>query len=132
MFSVATFLREDFNAQRTAEVHEIVFGDTLHTSVVELDDRVVGFTAVDDDGTPCITDIWVSPQAWGSGVAPALVAAAEDERRNVGITRMTTWVPEDSPRARALFDKAGWNPTGAIDRGGVPRKSRTACSSTTA
>jgi GNAT superfamily N-acetyltransferase len=120
MFSAAVFARDDFVIDRCSEVRGALLDEDTTISVVELDGRVVGFTGVSTiDATPCLDDVWVHPNAWGSGVATALISATEDEFRNVGVTRMTTWVPEDSPRARRLFDKSGWTPTGEIEALGV-------------
>ena len=64
----------------------------------------------DDD--KCLDDLWVHPDAWGRGVGPKLIAQIEDEQRNVGVSRLTAWAPEDSPRARGVLAKMGWRPTG--------------------
>jgi GNAT superfamily N-acetyltransferase len=110
MFSVATFVNEKFETERSSEVRSIVLDEAVTTNVVELDGRIVGFSGFADDG--CLDDLWVHPSAWGAGVAPVLVAAHEDEQRSIGRRRLTSWVPEDSPRARGLMAKLGWQPTG--------------------
>lgn len=110
MFSIATFVADDFEPQRSAEVRDIVLDDAVTTNVVELQGRVVGFSGLADDA--CLDDIWVHPKAWGAGVAPVLIATHEDEQRSIGRNRLTSWVPEDSPRARGLMTKLGWQLTG--------------------
>lgn len=120
MFSATVFSGDDFVVDRCAEVREALLDEDTTISVVELDGRVVGFTGINTaDPIPCLDDVWVHPNAWGSGAATALISAAEDEFRNVGVNRLTSWVPEDSPRARRLFDKSGWTPTGEIEALGV-------------
>ncbi len=115
MFSVMVFLREDFDEQRLKRCHELLLDDFVEVHVAEPDNRVVGWIAVEDvlDVTR-ITELWVHPHAWGSGAAQALLAGIEDQRRNTGRTHFAAWLPEDSPRARRFFEKAGWRPTGAI------------------
>lgn len=110
MFSVATFVDERFDADRTSEVRDIVLDDSVTTNVVERNGRIVGFSGLADDG--CLDDLWVHPNVWGSGAAPVLVAAHEAEQRSIGRGRLTSWVPEDSPRACGLMAKLGWQPTG--------------------
>lgn len=110
MFSTATFVDERFEHERCAEAREIVLDDAVTTNVVELDGRIVGFSGLADDG--CLDDLWVHPSAWGAGAAPVLVATHEDQQRSIGRDRLTSWVPEDSPRARGLMTKLGWQPTG--------------------
>lgn len=111
MFSPATFFDDRFEATRMAEVHHIILDDTVATNVVELDGRIVGFSGLADDG--CLDDVWVHPDAWGTGAAPVLVATHEDHQRSIGRSRLSSWVPEDSPRARGLMAKLGWLPTGS-------------------
>lgn len=110
MFSIATFVDNNFEPQRSAEVRDIVLDDSVTTKVVEHHGRIVGFSGLADDG--CLDDIWVHPSSWGAGAAPVLIASHEDEQRSVGRNRLTSWVPEDSPRARGLMIKLGWQLTG--------------------
>ena len=110
MFSIATFVDDDFESQRSVEVRDIVLDDTVTSNVVELNGRIVGFSGLADDG--CLDDIWVNPNAWGTGAAPVLLATHQDEERSTGRGRLTSWVPEDSPRARGLMTKLGWQMTG--------------------
>jgi GNAT superfamily N-acetyltransferase len=112
LFSVATFVNDGFVSSRFDEVRQIVFDDSVATAVVELDGRVVGFSGFADDG--CLDDLWVHPDAWGRGVAQVLVAQIEDEQRNIGVSRLTSWVPQNSPRARGLLGKLGWRQTGNV------------------
>jgi GNAT superfamily N-acetyltransferase len=110
LFSIATFVDDQFESSRLIEVREIVLDDSVTTTVVELDGRIVGFSGFADD--KCLDDLWVHPDAWGRGVGPKLIAQIEDEQRNVGVSRLTAWAPEDSPRARGVLAKMGWRPTG--------------------
>jgi GNAT superfamily N-acetyltransferase len=110
MFTIATFFDESFESDRRNEVRDIVLDDAVTTNVVELDGRIVGFSGLADDG--CLDDVWVHPSAWGAGAAPVLIATHEDEQRSVGRSRLTSWVPEDSPRACGLMAKLGWQQTG--------------------
>lgn len=117
MFSAVVFFQDDFDERRQQECHEALHDEQTDVQVAELDGRVVGFSSVihpANGAASQIVGIWVHPYAWGSGAGQALLAAIEDQHRSAGRTNLTTWVPEDSPRARRLFEKASWRPTGQI------------------
>jgi GNAT superfamily N-acetyltransferase len=115
MFSAAVFMQDRFDEQRAAECRSALLDDTIDVQVAELDGHVVGFLGVRElGGVSDIVELWVHPHAWGSGAAQALLATIEDQHRNVGRTNLATWLPEDSPRARRLFEKASWRPTGEV------------------
>ena len=93
-----------------------------------LDGRVVGFGLCGParvepacDGTEAeavpapvgeVYAFYLHPDAWGSGCAPALMAACEDWLRGQSFTTAVLWVLRDNPRGRAFYEKAGWQPTG--------------------
>jgi GNAT superfamily N-acetyltransferase len=120
MFSAATFVDDQFEVDRIAEVRDLLLDDSITTLVAEIDGRIVGFSGVSiENGTPCLDDMWVHPHGWGRGAAQALIAAIEDEHRSTGNERLTTWVPEDSARARHFIEKMGWHPTGHAEPMGL-------------
>ena len=52
------------------------------------------------------------PSTWGSGLARASMAAAEQWLGEHGFTEATLWVLRDNPRARSFYEKSGWAWTG--------------------
>jgi ribosomal protein S18 acetylase RimI-like enzyme len=57
-----------------------------------------------------VTDLYVVPQARRRGLARALIAAAEDHFRALGVTRMQIGVLAGNTRAQALYRAAGYRP----------------------
>ncbi|HVT78178.1 MAG TPA: GNAT family N-acetyltransferase [Acidimicrobiales bacterium] len=101
----------------------------LWTRVLAEDDGVVfvapadapsGFIYVgasrDDDAPPHVGEVmtlYARPEAWGTGVGRALMAAGLDELRAMGFTEAVLWVLDDNPRARRFYEFAGWRVDGA-------------------
>lgn len=87
-----------------------------HMLVGELDGSVVGFANVGPafDSVPDgeLYAINVLPEAWGAGVGPALLAAAEDELVGLGHLVAVLWVIPGNTRARRFYDRSGWRSTG--------------------
>ena len=52
-----------------------------------------------------LQDLFVAPEARGSGAGRALVAAVESEARKAGASRIHWLTKEDNLSARALYDK---------------------------
>lgn len=86
-----------------------------HTLVGQLDGRVVGFANLGPafesvpDGE--LYAINVLPEAWGTGVGPALLAAAEDELALLGHRVAVLWVIPENARARRFYARSGWHST---------------------
>lgn len=55
---------------------------------------------------------YLHPDAWGSGVAPALIARCHEHLCDMGYAEAVLWVLRDNPRARQFYENAGWSPTG--------------------
>jgi ribosomal protein S18 acetylase RimI-like enzyme len=70
--------------------------------------------AADRDGRPGwhLVSMWVSPGLRGSGVAGRLVAAVCDLAAARGAGQVALWVAEANERARALYLRHGFRPTG--------------------
>ena len=116
MFGAATFVRDDFAADRSEECRLVLVSEETDTFVVEIDCNLVGFAAASITRAGAdLDDVWLHPTAWGTGAAARLVTAVEEAARSVGASRMVAWVPEDSPSGRRFFDKLGWRPTGATE-----------------
>jgi GNAT superfamily N-acetyltransferase len=56
--------------------------------------------------------LYVVPEAWGTGVAGALMDVALDAMRADGADEATLWVGESNARARRYYEREGWEPTG--------------------
>ncbi len=87
--------------------------------VAEVDGRVMGicsygpYRQVDGEPAPLdLCELWmlnVHPDAWGSGVAQALMAAALDGLRHERPEmRAALWVLEGNARGRRFYEKEGW------------------------
>ena len=88
--------------------------------VGSLDGAVVGFAhcglSRNDDGDWSLGEVYafyLHPDAWGSGVAAAMMAESLAELRGRGFPKANLWVLRDNPRARRFYEKAGWSATGA-------------------
>jgi GNAT superfamily N-acetyltransferase len=86
------------------------------TFVCERDGRVVGFASVgpsrDEPGAGELYAIYVEPEEWSTGSGAALIRRAEATLRRE-YPEATLWVLEDNPRARAFYERGGWQPDGA-------------------
>ena len=55
---------------------------------------------------------YLHPDAWGSGVAPALMARCHEYLCDLGYTEAVLWVLRSNPRARRFYENSGWSATG--------------------
>lgn len=118
-------LPEELLAQLSVDEREAQWVSQLATDdadVVVAEDAgsVVGFasaTASRDEGVPASTGevltVYVTEVAAGTGVASALLSAAEDALRSRGFASATLWVLESNPRARRFYERSGWAWDGA-------------------
>jgi GNAT superfamily N-acetyltransferase len=65
-----------------------------------------------DDARGEVKDVYVVPEAWGTGVAGGLMSAALDALRDMGATEAFLWVVEENPRARRFYERDGWTHDG--------------------
>lgn len=88
-----------------------------HTSLVAADGgEPVGFLLllhslpdeVTGEDQAFVAYMAVEPARQGGGIGAALVAAAEDEARRLGLPYIALMVTEDNAPARALYDRAGY------------------------
>ena len=59
-----------------------------------------------------ITAFYADPEAWGTGVANALMEFTELRVRAEGFLTGVLWVLTDNPRARRFYERHGWASTG--------------------
>jgi ribosomal protein S18 acetylase RimI-like enzyme len=99
---------------------------TFDVFVAELGGRVAGFVSsgpAEDESAPGeLFALYVEPATWGKGAGRALLERAETALRDAGFDTAVLWVLEDNPRARRLYEAAGWSTDGGRKRlphGGV-------------
>jgi GNAT superfamily N-acetyltransferase len=84
--------------------------------VAETEDGIVGFVAAGpsrtEDGFGELYAIYVLPEAWGGGAAPALMSAFKEWLAREGYTTAMLWVLADNPRARRFYEREGWRVDG--------------------
>jgi GNAT superfamily N-acetyltransferase len=90
------------------------------------DQKVIGFVRVGPESEASevglIYLLYVLPEYWGRGVGKALMSAAMDELRDLGMRDAALWVLRDNQRARRFYAGLGWRPDGRTstqDYGGV-------------
>lgn len=95
--------------------------------VAEDDGSIIAFASFgesrDATGEGELYAIYALPEAWGSGAATALMAAALTALRTSGFATANLWVLEDNPRAQRFYEREGWSSDGGRREGeflGVP------------
>ena len=66
--------------------------------------------AYDDHGT--VRQLAVAPALWGQGLGTAALRHAQERLRAAGHTELRLWCLADNHRARAVYEREGWRPTG--------------------
>ena len=56
--------------------------------------------------------MWVAPEVRGRGFGTSLVAAVCDWARGIGASIVGLWIAEGHGRARSLYERCGFRPTG--------------------
>jgi len=76
------------------------------------------------DCEPGTGELWalnLEPEAWGRGIATALMAAAVQEMEAQGWRRAILWVLDSNARGRRFYEREGWTADGAakidVERG---------------
>jgi len=62
-----------------------------------------------------LTHLFLRRDYWGCGLADDLHARMLDSMRERGYERSILWTPVGAARARAFYERRGWQPTGALD-----------------
>jgi ribosomal protein S18 acetylase RimI-like enzyme len=90
---------------------------TFEVFVADGGGGVLGFAAAvpsrTDVDVGVLAQLYVDPAAWGTGVAPDLLAAATDSLRARGLGAATLSVARENARARRFYEREGWRATGA-------------------
>jgi len=84
--------------------------------VAESDGLAVGMASVGEAGssrTGSVTSFWVHPRARGKGVGDALLLATIESARAAGYDELLLWVVENNDHAQRLYERHGFQPTGA-------------------
>jgi RimJ/RimL family protein N-acetyltransferase len=68
-----------------------------------------------ESGEPLLVAMWLAPAARGTGLAEALVRAAEKWCVEHDLSRLRLDVVEDNQRAIRLYERLGYLPTGQFD-----------------
>ena len=67
---------------------------------------------IEDDGSPEVVSMWVSPAARGQKVGQALIEATAGWARSRGYGALYLWVTESNAAAARLYERCGFTPTG--------------------
>jgi GNAT superfamily N-acetyltransferase len=84
---------------------ELLTGGAHRVLIEERDGGPVGVAAVRPGW---LDGLYVLPDWWGSGVAASLHDAALEHLRVLGGTECRLWVLEHNTRARAFYERRGW------------------------
>ena len=112
---------DDFEPRRRAIWTDWRFAPTQRVAVsVDDDDRVVGFAAYGPErergrgntGRGELYAFYFHPDTWGTGAAAQLVGHVDERLGAEGFAEAVLWVLDDNPRARAFYERRGWEPTG--------------------
>ncbi len=112
---------DDFDEVRRSSWRRWRFSPGLRVAVATTEgDRIVGFASFGPErerarGFTGRGEVWafyVDPEAWGTGVADALMEHAETRLRTEAFDTAVLWVLKDNPRARRFYERHGWSATG--------------------
>jgi ribosomal protein S18 acetylase RimI-like enzyme len=84
--------------------------------VAESDGQAVGMASVGEAGpgrAGSVTSFWVHPRARGKGVGDALLLATIESARAAGYDELFLWVVEANDHAQKLYERHGFQRTGA-------------------
>jgi GNAT superfamily N-acetyltransferase len=83
-------------------------GHDAQVWIAEREERIIGLvTCRRERDSAELRDLYVVPDAWGSGVAAALHDTARDWMRNRA-DEAILWVGEANTRARRFYEREGW------------------------
>jgi GNAT superfamily N-acetyltransferase len=86
--------------------------DDARVWVAERDGTIVGLASCTrEEGTAELRNLYVIPEAWGSGIATALNETALGWMRDRA-DEAILWVGEENGRARRFYEREGWSADG--------------------
>lgn len=106
-------------AENRARIRERILRHTVNdTLLVAREEEVVGFVTVEheggtyaqDDTRGVVTNLYVRPEHRGEGVGSALLGAAENRLRDLGVDAVALEVMADNGDARRFYRRAGYEP----------------------
>lgn len=124
VFPESVLFADDFDATRRAFWNLWRFAPGHRVAVATRaegdDERVIGFSSYGPEreraqGFTGRGEVWafyLDPDVWGTGVAPALMEHTETRLKAEGFDSAVLWVLDDNPRARAFYEKFGWEASG--------------------
>jgi GNAT superfamily N-acetyltransferase len=77
--------------------------------------------AVDEPGLAHLSNLFVDPAYWGTGLARSLHDAAVEEARRRSFSVMRLFVAAGQGRARRFYEREGWAPAGEASYNPIPR-----------
>lgn len=102
--------------EREGQWRQRIEGNRVVVWVAQIRGRVVGFASVGpsrtEEGAGELYAIYVLPEAWGGGAAPALMGAVKAWFASEGYSTAMLWVLADNPRARRFYEREGWKVEG--------------------
>lgn len=117
-------LLDGLSAERRAEgwARSISDGSTAVLVAVDPAGPIVGFVATGDtrdadaaDGVGEVFAIYLDPAWWDLGVGRTLITAGASALGS-RFDEATLWVLDTNERARAFYERNGWQPDGAVKR----------------
>ena len=120
VFPDSVLYADDFDTTRRSFWTAWRFAPGHRVSVAIEEDRVVGFASYGPErerarGFTGRGEVWafyVHPDHWGSSVASALMDHTELRLKAEGFDTAVLWVLDDNPRARAFYERHGWEASG--------------------
>jgi ribosomal protein S18 acetylase RimI-like enzyme len=96
-------------------------GQRVAVSVDTDEELIVGFAAFGPEreharvhvGRGELYSFYLHPDVWGSGCASGLIDHVDERLRAEGFEDAVLWVLDDNPRARAFYERHGWEASGA-------------------
>lgn len=124
VFPESVLFADDFDSTRRAFWTGWRFspGHRLAVAVRPTDDgeQIIGFSSYGPErerargftGRAELYAFYFLPETWGTGAASALMQHTEERFMSEGFDTAILWVLKDNPRARAFYEKHGWQPSG--------------------
>ena len=122
VFPESVLYADDFDSSRRSfwRMWRFAPGHRVAVAVDSDADRVVGFSSYGPErerargftGRGGVWAFYVEPATWGTGVADELIRHTETRLLPEGFESAVLWVLDDNPRARAFYEKFGWQASG--------------------